>query len=456
MRRSLALIAALLLALGGASALAGSTPLPPPEGRNVQWWGQLPDLVSTDVEFERRGGRDYAFAAAMGSGFRVFDLGDRARPALVGLYPSPSYQNDIQVEDELVVLSSDMPPYPGDPHHPVCGACEAFEGVELVDVSIPTAPRRLAKLWIEGGAHNSTLAGEVLYVSNPSSRAMDVVDVSRPRAPRVVLRVAEAAGCAQSPYPCQVVAPGEDDWRPHDITVRPAPGGGHRLYVAAIEATFILEVDRHVLERRRRDSVRVVAKIPNGDPASYANLEIAHQADPSPDGRLLVVSDERGGGISEIGCPGGGLHVYDLSHAARPRKLGVYFAPDTHPHGNCTVHVFRFLPDRSVLTTAWYAAGSWVVDVSGPASPGELDNRTARPGQQTTWGRTLGFAVMPGADTWATKSPGTTGDGRLFMYSGDMVRGMDVFEFTGRLPPAGQRGPTWRPRLRAPAPGERE
>jgi len=47
---------------------------------------------------------------------------------------------------------------------------------------------------------------------------------------------------------------------------------------------------------------------------------------------------------------------------------------------------------------------------------------------------------MPGADTWATKSPGLTGDGRLFMYSGDMARGMDVLEFTGRLP-AGHRQP---------------
>jgi hypothetical protein len=53
---------------------------------------------------------------------------------------------------------------------------------------------------------------------------------------------------------------------------------------------------------------------------------------------------------------------------------------------------------------------------------------------------------MPGADTWATKSPGLTADGRLFMYTGDMVRGMDVLEFTGRLP-AGHRQPHWHPQL---------
>ena len=48
--------------------------------------------------------------------------------------------------------------------------------------------------------------------------------------------------------------------------------------------------------------------------------------------------------------------------------------------------------------------------------------RAAKPGQRTTWGRTLGFAVMPGADTWATKPPALTPDGRLFMYTGDMAR----------------------------------
>jgi hypothetical protein len=224
------------------------------------------------------------------------------------------------------------------------------------------------------------------------------------------------------------VAPDETNWRPHDITARTLPGHRDRLYVAAIEATFILEVDND-------RNVRVIAKIPDGYRASYANIQIAHQADPSPDGKFLVVSDERGGGISEFPCPGGGLHVYDITNEEHPRKVGVYFAPDTLPHGNCTVHVFRFLPDRDVLVTSWYTAGSWVVDISGPPGPGELTNGL-KPDQETTWGRTLGLAVLPGADTWATKSLGLTPDGRLFMYTDDMVRGMDVLEYTGPLPPA--------------------
>jgi hypothetical protein len=43
---------------------------------------------------------------------------------------------------------------------------------------------------------------------------------------------------------------------------------------------------------------------------------------------------------------------------------------------------------------------------------------------------------MTGADTWAAKSPGLTADGRLFMFTDDMARGMDTLEYFGSLPPA--------------------
>lgn len=434
-RLGLALLAAALLMIVGpdpSAVRATHAPLPPPEGEDVVFWGQFPDLVGTDIEFQIRDGRIYAFLPSMGFGFRIFEITDPAHPVLVGAFASPNYQNDIQVLGNLAVLSSDLPPFPGDPHHPVCETCGVFEGIEVVDTSDLTLPQAVSALWIDGGAHNATLIGSVAYISTPSRRAMDIVDLSDPADPHVILRVTETDRCAGSPYPCTVVKGAESEFRPHDITALTMPDKGHRLYVAAVESTFILDVN----DPRK---VRMVSKIPNGEPVSdYSNIQISHQSDPSPDGRLLVVSDERGGGL-EVGCPGGGLHVYDITSEANPKKLGVYFAPDTPLHGNCTVHNFRFLPDRNVLVTAWYTAGSWVVDMTGPPGEGELDNGAVNSGQTTTWGRTLGFAVMTGADTWATKSPGLTPDGRLFMLTNDMTRGMDVLEYVGELPPANKK-----------------
>lgn len=428
--RLLSTVSMLLFLLLVAPAGADHSPLPPPpEVKDFHHWSYFPGAAGTDIEFLERDNRTYAFAASIGEGFKIFDITDRAHPSLVATYASPGYQNDIQVEGNIAILSSDEP-RGLDPEIP-CPLCSLFEGIEIVDVSNLAAPTKLSDLPTQGGAHNATLVGSLslVYISNPTRRSIDIVDISDPRTPRVVKRVTEAAGCETSPYPCQTIAPDEADWDPHDVTFATVPGKGYRLYVAGIEATFILDANNPT-------TPRVVAKIPNGDyTESYSNIEISHQSDISPDYRLLVVSDERGGGL-DVGCPGGGLHVYDVSNESSPVKLGVYFAPDTHNHGNCTVHNFRFLPDRNVLVTAWYSAGSWVIDLSGPAGPGELDNDAAIPGQKTTWGQTLGYAIVPGADTWATKSPGFTSDGRLFMYATDLVRGgLDVFEYIGALPP---------------------
>lgn len=410
--------------MGPAEPAVSHEALSPEVGENMVFHGQIPGLVGTDIEFQRRGTTTLAFVAAMGEGFKVLDISDPAHPVLVGAYASPGWQNDIQLQGNLAILANDEP---RDPRFPTCPECGTFEGIELIDVSNPALPVRIVDLATDGGAHNTTLIGSVAYVSNPSRDAMDVVDVSDPAHPRVLLRYTTDGSCAASPYPCRAIAPGERDFSPHDITALTMPDRGHRLYVAAVDASFILDANDPF-------KVRGVSKIPNGDPgASYQNIEISHQADPSPDGRLLVISDERGGGL-DLGRPGGGLHVYDITAEANPKKLGVWFA-NTIGGGNCTAHNFRFLPDRNVLTVGWYSAGTWVADMGVPAGPGELDNSAALPGQVTTWGRTLGSAILPGADTWAAKSPGVTAGGRLFVYTDDMARGMDVFEYTGELPP---------------------
>lgn len=395
--------------------------VPPAQGSGMTWWAQVPGVVGTDVEFLERSGRRYAVVGAMGEGFKIFDVTDGEHPVPAGVYLSSGYQNDIQISGNLAILATDLPP---DPRFPTCTTCGEFEGIELVDVTNLGAPVKLADLATDGGAHNSTLIGSTVYLSNPSRDAIDVVDVSDPRLPRVIQRLSTASRCAASPYPCRDL--GQAGWDPHDVTARTRPDKGHRLYVGAIDASFILDVN----DPRK---ARVVSRIPNGDPASYANIQISHQADPSPDGRLLVISDERGGGVEEVTCPGGALHVYDITSEAHPRKLGAYFVNYTGA-GNCTAHNFRFLPESNVLTVGWYSAGTWVVDLSGPAGEGELDNSATNPGQKTTWGRTLGFAIMPGADTWAAKTLGPDPDGRLFIVTGDITRGMDVLELTARLP----------------------
>jgi hypothetical protein len=68
------------------------------------------------------------------------------------------------------------------------------------------------------------------------------------------------------------------------------------------------------------------------------------------------------------------------------------------------------------------------VDFSGPSN---RNDGTAED-VDSTWGNTLGWNVMPGADTWSSK------EYKGYIYTGDMTRGFDVFAFT--RPPGGGGG----------------
>jgi hypothetical protein len=70
--------------------------------------------------------------------------------------------------------------------------------------------------------------------------------------------------------------------------------------------------------------------------------------------------------------------------------------------------------------TAHYGAGVWHVNFGGPPSSTDGTAEDAR----TTWGNTLGWNVMPGADTWSAK------EYKGFVYTGDMGRGFDVYALT--------------------------
>jgi hypothetical protein len=238
------------------------------------------------------------------------------------------------------------------------------------------------------------------------------------------------------------------------------------MYVAAINSTFLVDVT-NVLG----GSIRTISVIPNsdGDAADTPNdVAISHQSDVTPDGKILVISDERGGGTSETRCntePSGmmgALHFWALApirgvartaaaSPANPVKLGFYVNPNPNAQADvlggvistlprtergCTVHVFRIggngssapgaaaqgfdgvstLPSRQ-LVTAWYGGGVWHVDFS--KAPTGSDGIAEDP--RTTWGNTLGWNVMPGADTWSAK------EYKGNVYAGDMLRGFDVY-----------------------------
>lgn len=467
--------------------LVSTIGLVPRSAKDIQHLANVCGFVGTDVEFQSRTDargrtRDYAFVGTMGAGLRIFEITEPARPVFAGGYLDPGWQGDVQVRGEVAVVSFDA--IAG--RAPTLSACLqgklASGGEDIIRLSYDGRTGRFTTSLIDcvshspgGGAHNATLhpSGSWLAVSNPRLHgSVDVVDLRG--APTLRYRIVQDSTLANSACttlrpPARCVSNGRSGtWSPHDVHFS---ADGNTMYAAAVSNdTVILDVANALA-----GTVATVAIVPNdrngdggvaGDPH---DISISHQSDVSADGKVLVITDERGGGLGQTQCntdPSGiigGAHFWALApiegrpetadaSPANPRRLGAWFYPNpllaldplapalaALPRGErgCTIHVLRLggngtaspgpieqgfdgvsrLPIRQAVT-AHYGAGVWWFDFGG--SPAPLGGEDPR----TTWGRTLGWNVMPGADTWSAK------EYKGHIYAGDMARGFDVYRLT--------------------------
>jgi hypothetical protein len=465
----------------------GTPGLVPRSAKNISHLANVCGFVGTDVEFQSRrandGLHDYAFLGTMGEGLKIFDVTDPAHPRSAGQYTDSGWQNDVQVRGSLAVIGFD--PLSGSAPAPSMSAClqskSARGGVDLVRLAFDRATADFTTSFIDcvpnppgGGAHNSTLhpSGRWLAMTNPRGQgSVDVVDL-RGAAPVRAYRIVQDASLGNpvctSPdlAPSRCISNGRGGtWSPHDIAFS---RNGNRMYVSAVgNDTVIVDVSS-VLS----GTVSTIGVIPNdrnrdgGIANDRHDISISHQSDPSADEAILGITDERGGGLQQTSCNTaptgviGGIHFWRLPITgiadASTKRLGAWFYPNpgllAEPvsvalalakvgrlERACTIHVFRMggngtagpgsiqtgfdgvssLPRRQ-LVAAHYGAGVWHIDFGSASS--SSDGIPEDP--QSTWGNTLGWNVMPGAETWSAK------EYKGFIYAGDMTRGFDVYQFT--------------------------
>lgn len=413
-------------------AASASVPI---DAKNMSWVFGLPQAVGSDIEFLEREEDDgslsrYAIVGNIGGGFQIIDITDPASPTPVGFHASPhGWQGDIQANPrrDIVVFATDLN---GSLAH------EGSSGIELVDISDVSSPQRLSVVSDIGGSHNSTIIDDqYIYTALPTH----IVDYSDPANP-VDLGLAEMTDPA-NPEGARIPICG------HDITLD--PNKPDRIYSACSgnQTWQLIDVSDPA-------APRLVSQVRD------TRLQIPHQADPAPDSSFVVVTDERGGGLSHTRCPGGGAHIYDISgkytepnemgpaSEANPIKMGIWFAPFTGTGsggnagqwGNCTMHNMTFQSERFLLSTGWYSAGAWVTDLQAAtvAEGGEYEEYAgtdpAVPGT-TTWGNTQGNILLAGDEVWSTKW--TRFDDETFdrfAFNSGMTRGFDVLSYDGALP----------------------
>ena len=387
--------------------------------KNMDWKWNVEADIGSDIEFLERKLPDgslkrYAIVGDMGHGFNIIDITNPDLPLPVGAFVDPGFnwEGDVQVNPRrnLVVLAVE---FPG-----ITVEHSGGDGIAIVDISNLQQPTLLSVVDDVEGAHNVTIIDDRYIYTELPTYIIDYTNASNP------------INLGKSNTVCG-----------HDITVD--PNNPTRAYTAC---DFSLK--SQILDISDPAKPLVISEIRD------TKLEIHHQADPSPDSSLLVLTDERGGGLTNETCPGGGAHIYDISgkyipgaSESNPRKMGTWFAPfysmtggptAQQQWGNCTIHVMTFQAERWLTTFGYYSAGSWVVDFQEATKPsgGEYtEYKGTSFGGPTTWGNTMGNFLPEGAETWSTKW--TRFDDPLFdryIFTQDITRGMDVFYYTGPMP----------------------
>ncbi len=397
------LLAASLLALPllsvPATATAPTAPLAQGVGKDVVPVAHIPYKSGTDLEFATVKGHQYAVAPSEGNGagLRLINIDKPEHPKVTGFLDCPVTQNDVQVRGDLVLMGVDGGASAADSD----AACfkqidaDAKTGLLVVSIANPAKPRSIGFVPIKEGVHNSTWhpGGRYVYISDseltpdlsglPGGR-IQIVDLANPRAPKHISTF-------------KLIG---DRMSTHDITFNKK---GNRAYVAALQETYILDTTSPAEPKE-------IARIE--DPT----INISHGADPTPDGKYLLVTDEQAGAAANGVCNVGGVHVFDISIEAVPVKVGFWTLDPTNSitatsidNLTCTAHVLDYSADGKTWTNGDYAAGIRVVSAT---------NLLGRPSE-------LAYFTPMDADTWSAK----TYKDPHYIFANDLNRGFDVYKW---------------------------
>lgn len=339
---------------------------------NVREVAHFPYSGGSDLDFSGK----YVYAGVMGDqgGVGVYDV-SKPKPRKVTHIPCPGTQNDVAVvRPGLLALGY---------HNGQCGAMPGA-GVRLIDVKNPKRPRYLSDVQLPGGTHTLTVyPGEAIIYASPGGLANgggteQILDASNPKKLEVAATFRPGqAGC-------------------HDVTFH-FNEERKLAFCAGLTETQIWNVE---------DPLAPVTIARIASPAFFP-----HQAVSSPDGDVLLITDEAFVAHDCVGGPTGSVWIYDISIPEAPLLVG-HWGPrrGSQPVSLswCTAHNLNFVPGTRVAVLSWYSGGTSVVDFDNPSLPEEI--AYYQPADASTW-----------SSYWYR--------GRI--YANDTARGLDVLEVSG-------------------------
>lgn len=373
--------------------------------------------------------RDFAFVGTALNGLHVVDITDRESPQLVARYDCRISQSDVFVFEQgdrvlaaytLDAVSQNQPVEDSTCHADNGLVGDDTRGTFLIDITDPYDPRSVSFLPMRKGTHQVTVHPSGDYVYNSAAvlvttelGTIEVWDVGAEATPEDPVLVDELQ-----------LLTGLDS---HDMTFNE---DGTRLYSAALTHSLIIDTTDPT------DNA-VVGRIV--DPA----INIHHDAHavtvdtPIGERDYLFIGDELAGAVGTGVCPGGGIHVFDITGGLErlPVKVGAFFIPEVRVSPGlevCTAHVLDVQPDQQLISIAWYNAGVRILDYSGLGDLGPAGLSVGldpQMGSLTPGIQEVGHFQFPDSDLWSAKVPEVEPDGSFYIYGGDIARTLDVFRY---------------------------
>ena len=432
------LVLSVALAAFGAPAAAHNEGIPsvPVSIKNFEHVQNIPNLSGNALDFFERKLEDgtvkrYAVAATQGNGFDILDVTAPEHPVTVGRYLLPD-NDPAKVEGSSAGLNFHSWVSVNPRRNIVALTIEegvagvplgrtvrhgGSVGIQFVDITNVTNPKPLGRVNGLDGPHTVRMIGDNHAYTSLNTWVVDYTDPLNPTASKKGVE-------------------GHEFYEDPNI-----PGRMYAGLATTVGRWGIFSVTDPAEPSKISDTpdTKIVA---------------AHEVYPAPDSSYVGVSDFTNG-QADASCPGGGVHFYDIdgtriqgASVSAPRKLGTWHAPFTglaqdgssaNPnHLSCTLHSWQHHPERSIAVAGIYSGGTWVFDPSSPTQTGGAYTEYTGARGKTTWGNTLGnvrdAADYVNATQWLPFDLSDPAQERL-VYVNGTGRGLDVYRYTGPLPP---------------------
>lgn len=400
-----AVVVALLLGVAPSAAGQG-TPLPEPPNRkseNVTWLASLsePNVISARFDVARK--RMYVSTL---KGLAVYDVTDPAAPEQVGFLALPHFENedvDLSIGGGFALISNDPSEGAG-----LLYVVSILTDTPVVIGQLPLGTLDTALLPYGTGHTASCVPPDCKYAYLAGTRAgIDVVDLTVPTAPRFAeprnLPVPEATGGLAT----------------HDVQFDRAG----RALVTGAGGTAIYDVSDPLapaLVARTDETGQSDYGEDLGADGSTLNDLVHHNSsrlpnssllEPPPgapaagDSKVMVITEED---YNRPTCAGAGtLQTWGIGDDGLMRNLDAWEVEvDPSRQTLCSAHYFE--EDGGLLSQGWYEQGTRFLDVSDPADI-----------------RQVGFWIPQKNVTWGAVYAATDPE-REIVYALDHPRGIDV------------------------------